>query len=266
MIKFLLVLGDIELILSCLSLTRQRVLVKKMPKTRSGKNAAMKDLNVRVDLIGNQLQNQLNELKRSVHDQGNINKEDNECELTSDGGTLAVKLQQFEEFMKMVLNDLRREIAEMERHVSLQCEHLRRRSFRNCILIHGAKETEGEKIYSEVCTLLASKIKADVTIKDISVCYRMGKRGHGNRPDSRAIFVQFVHQWKRDCIFAEKRKLKGSGIIFTEMLTTASYSLLKQVKTKVGKEKCWSWQGNIYASIDNRIRRIKHIKDVSAVV
>lgn len=221
----------------------------------------MEDLNARVEFVSGQLQNQLDDLRKSVQDRGSIPSEGDGSRCKSSCAAMD-KLKEFEVYMKKVLVDLKNEIAEFGKNISRQCEYLRRQSFENCLLIHGVKESEKENIYSEVCSILVSKIQADVTIKDLSVCYRMGKLGNGSPTKSRAIFVRFVHQWKRNCIFAEKKKLKGSGVAFTEMLTAANYTLMKQVRSRIGVKNCWSWQGNIFGSIGGTSKRIRHIGDI----
>lgn len=230
----------------------------KMTKTRSGKGGAIKELDARVDIIGQQLQSQLNELKKSVQNKGT---DDYESPVEVE---MVVKLKEFERHMERVLGELKKEIATLRESVKLQCEHLKKETFRNCLLIHGIMPTEKENLYSEVCNILCSRLRADVNIKDISVCYRIGKTSKNkNSQIARPVLVKFIHEWKRDCIYRDKKKLKGSGLVISEMLTPTKYKLLREVKSRVGKEKCWTWQGNVYVCFVDGIRRVKDLTDIS---
>lgn len=219
--------------------------------TRSGKNAAIANIDKRVEQIGSELQKQLSELRKSV-------------EKSSDEGEphvpLEAKLSIFEENMHRVLNDLRKDIADIKNSLTLQYSYLKKQSYRNCIVLHGLPDREGLNLYSEVCNFLTSKLRADITIKDLSLCYRLGKKKEGNRP--RPVYVQFLQAWKRDCIFADKKKLKGSVYFMTEMLLGAKLHLLNQVKLKFGNKNCWTRQGNVYVLIDNKVKHVKEVNDI----
>lgn len=224
-----------------------------MTKTRSGK--AIKELDARVDGIGEQLQRQLNELRMSVKnnnadDSGGLN-----------GSDVMEKLGTFEKYVQRVLNELRNELDGLKMDVAKQYDHLKKQQFRKRLVIHGLKQSgKEENIYAEVCNVLCSKLKADITIKDLTACYRFGRNGNKS---ARPVVVDFVHEWRRDCIFREKKKLKGSRIVITEMLVPAKRKLLKEVASRLGREKCWTWQGNVYAAFENGIRQIKDVTEIS---
>lgn len=196
-----------------------------MTRTRSGKASAIDTIDKRVDIIGSELQKQLNELRKSMV-------------ITSDeavaNDTMEQKLAKFEESMCRILGELKNDIASVRNEVTSQFAYFKKQSYRNCVIIHGIAERGNDNLYSEVCNFFTSKLKADVTIKDLSLCYRMGRQ---SSEKSRSVFVQFVHTWKRDCIFADKKKLKGSEYFLTEMLINSKLQLLKHARQKAWKQK-----------------------------
>lgn len=227
-----------------------------MTRTRSRKNAAINNIdNIdrRVDQIGHDLQSQLEDLRSSI---AVVSDEGENCASVKD------QLTKFEKFMHLTLSELKREVADIKKSTVLQCNYLKKQSYRRCVVVHGIAEGDSEKIYPAVCNFFAVKMKADVTLKDLTVCYRMGSKNSDGK-SSRPVFIQFVHQWKRDAIFNEKRKLKGTGFFISEMLISSQLQLLKQVRERMGDKSCWSRQGNVYALIKGTVKHIKKIQDIS---
>lgn len=225
-----------------------------MTRTRSGRGHAISNfanIDKRVERIGSELHEQLNELRKSIHKSG----EQDEPSIN-----LEMMLTKFEENMNSTLSELRQDIILLKRSVTSQYTYLKKQSYRNCVLIHGMAEGDGKNLYSDVCDLLAKNLKADVTIKDLCLCYRMGMKREDGK--SRAVLVRFLHTWKRDCVFKSKKLLKGSRYFMSEMLIPDKLELLRQVKQKVGNTNCWTREGNVYAFVNNRPMHIKEIGSI----
>ena len=106
-------------------------------------------------------------------------------------------------------------------------------SRRNCLLIHGIEENEGENVDELVQQTISNNLMIDdISISDIDRTHRIGnkKSFHGrvtrhNKPKVRAIIVKFISYRKRRKVFYAKKILKNSGIVITESLTAKRLEL-----------------------------------------
>lgn len=219
-----------------------------MPSTRATSRAAIKDMDSRIEKIGNQLQRGLDALKDSIV---GPNKD------AADGSADARKaLSDFEMVVKVTLDGLRSEVAAINASVFKYNEEISRQLYANHIVLQGFRENDDENICPLVCSFLNSKLRTDLTENDINSCYRLGRKSAVNEGRARPVAIQFVHRWKRDRVFGDKKKLKGSGVVLYEMLTTYKVELLKKAKQVLGVKKCWTWRGNIYVNINGAKTRI----------
>lgn len=83
----------------------------------------------------------------------------------------------------------------------------------------------------------------------------MGKQAT-KQTNTRPISVEFVHRWKRDTVFNNKRSLKNSGIAVSEKLVPNKLSFFKKVPAKNGSTSCWTWKGNVYIVDSNGLKKL----------
>lgn len=226
-----------------------------MPSTRSkGKSAIGMDS--RIDRIESQLKDGLSQLRKSIGGE----------KVTSGEDRVDVQraISEFEDAMNSSLSSLRLEVLEFKNMILKETETFHRKSHESCVLVTGLKHAAKEDLYKEVCSNLSTMLGMSVTKSDINNCYRLGRKTGGGDAKPRPVVVDFVHQWRRDQVFAEKRRLKGSGLVMYEMLTNSRLQLFRKVKEKLGFKSCWTWRGNIYACINNVRRRIEHENEIPA--
>lgn len=231
-----------------------------MPNTRAASRAAIKgidDMDSRIDLIGSQLQKGLDELRSSIMGPNNT-----VSSAADENGGAQKALQSFEDTVRRTLGELRSEVAAIRTSVQKEYEDIRRQSYSNHIILQGLTEDDGEDICQKVCEFLNSKFHSGLSANDINSCYRLGKKSAGGDSKVRPLAVQFVHRWKRDRIYREKKILKGTGVVIYEMLTVYKFGLLKKVKQLLGVKRCWSRQGNVYAFINGTKTRIETESDI----
>ena len=77
-----------------------------------------------------------------------------------------------------------------------------------------------------------------------------------HRDQNRPIIVKFASYRKRNTVFYNKKKLKGSNIMITENLTKKRYDLLKLSLQKLGRNSCWSKDGRILTKYEGKIVEI----------
>lgn len=113
----------------------------------------------------------------------------------------------------------------------------------NVILVHGLNENLNGDLYTNIVELMSDKVGFKIDKTDLNHCFRLG----ANNPSAkkpRPILVAFCRRWMRDEIFANKKRLKGTGVLFTELLTRDNLKLFKLAKDRF-KNLCWTVRGKV---------------------
>lgn len=222
-----------------------------MPKTRSGKDAIVK-MDSKIDDVAEQLQKQLKQLKEVV----------NAGDAPVD---VAAALTDFETRMLRAMGDLRSEVADLKTILLKQDEDAKRRSNQDYVVIHGLGEKVNEDLYAAVCDLFSGRMGIEVTKSDLNIVYRLGnKTAVRDKEKIRPVVVGFVHRWRRNTIFNNKTKLKNTKVVLSEMLTSLTLQLYREVKQKFGVKGCWTWKGSVYVSTVTGRRRVDKVGDIPA--
>lgn len=136
-------------------------------------------------------------------------------------------------------------------------------SRRNCLLLHGIPERQGEDtdtlVLDEARKILG---REDMTIKDIDRSHRVGPRRtsaevtKAGKQSQRPIIVRFTSYRARQMLFQNKKNLKGSGHILTESLTKTRMTWLRQVREVLGVNRVWTADGRIKYVMDEKVYQI----------
>lgn len=176
------------------------------------------------------------------------------------------KFELFESTITVSLNNLRSEVKKLKQEmVTLSMEINKTESIRNqnFLIIHGVQESTTSDLYSEILQIFINKNKVEISKRDIKQCYRMGKKVvQQKRP--RPIAVEFCQRWIRDLVFYTKKNLKGSRIMFTEMLTLDNLKIYKQVRLLMGNA-AWSYGGLVYVQCEDGRKLIKSEEDMEGL-
>lgn len=204
-------------------------------------NPTIKDVNSRVDKLAEQFQQGLCDFKKEFL----ASKSASPGKSEQNYDAFFEKLKVFEDSMNASLTKLKGDVNKLTEDVlnlnnKVKNSELKRNY--NVILIHGLKEEKNE-LCSEIIELIQNKIGIELKKENINQCYRFGKKGSDNKP--RPVPVHFCNRWIRDMVFFSKKKLKGSRIIFTEMLTTDNLKLLKMARELLGNS-AWTYGGLVY--------------------
>ena len=84
-------------------------------------------------------------------------------------------------------------------------------SRRNCILLHGVKETENEDTNTVVTETLNELLQEKLTDIDIDRSHRIGRLKKGKQ--SRPIIIKLARYNIRNIVFKNKKKLKDTGVL-----------------------------------------------------
>lgn len=155
--------------------------------------------------------------------------------------TIKHRFDFFEVTMKNEIACLQSQINKLKtdfEKINSKLDGVTQNDYRNNLLLHGIEEKRNEDLYIEVNNILQSKLGIHVEKNEFNVCLRYGKRREsGNR--CRPVLVSFLHGWKRNEVFRNKKQLKGTNLMCTEHLSPLRYTLFKTIKNRFGKD-CWT--------------------------
>lgn len=172
-------------------------------------------------------------------------------------------MKNFEEFQRSMNNAMSALKADVQKLNMENRSHQLKRNLK-CLLVHGMEEnkTKTADLYESILNIFQSKLGVELTKNDIDVVYRLGKSNDAKKSKfPRPILVEFCHRWKRDLVFFNKKLLKHSKIMLTELLTDQNLNLFKQVKEQF-KKSCWTYRGLVYVEFEGVRKLIKTESDL----
>ena len=126
-------------------------------------------------------------------------------------------------------------------------------SRRNCILVHGVKESENEDTNVVVTETLNELLQEKLTDVDIDQIHWLGKLRKGKQ--SRPIIIKFARYNIRNGVFKNKKKLKDTSISITESLTQKRIQMLTKARNEFLFKNVWTQDGKLLVkSDDNTIK------------
>jgi len=222
----------------------------------SGKeNSAFEMLSERMEQMADKFAGDLAKFKKELLLPGNRKLVDIE---KSDANKLAERFFQFEKSVLGSLDEIRTEISQLKFTATKQVMDVNL----NVILVHGVEENQTD-LYESVCNLITTKININIRKTDLNYCYRLGqKKPDQNRP--RPIVVSFCQRWKRNEVFANKKRLKGSSVLFTELLTSDNLKLFKETRHYFHNS-CWSMGGKVFVLCKGAKVLVKSIDELKKI-
>lgn len=130
-------------------------------------------------------------------------------------------------------------------------------SRRNCALLHGVPETDGENTDTLFIATIAQHLGVEVKPRDLDRSHRIGAR----RADGagRPIIAKFARYNARARVFREKRKFKGTNLMLTESLTKRRVGILNAARDHYGKTNVWTSDGEI---LTVRNKKTVNVRDI----
>lgn len=168
----------------------------------------------------------------------------------SEGDKLASLINRFNLFEASVnnrLQTLQRQVEDtkkQEEQLYVKVDDILQQTNRNKVVIYGLSEKDGESLHNYVIEHLKNKMEITINKTDIAGCYRVGRKKPGDKK-SRPVIVEFYNWRLRDEILLQKRKLKGSKTVCTEILSPLRYKVYITAKQKFGNNDCWIYRGRI---------------------
>lgn len=208
----------------------------------SSATSSLKEISDRISQLENDFSNKLSQFKVDM-----FSKESNGDSGPSSDDTVA-KFQLFETNIMESVRKIKEEVNKKLNDLECTMDETIQKYNNKSILLHGFVENEGklgdaDDIYQNLIKFANNKLQVRIEKVDIVDCYRLGKKSK-DKTRPRPIVVEFLHKWKRDEVFYNKRKLKGSQLMITEYLTRGRFIQFKKC-SQLYKEGCWTTNGRI---------------------
>ena len=141
------------------------------------------------------------------------------------------------------MKDLESSFKPIQSNLARLNDRFEQQALSNQIIVFGVKEDPPiENTESQFMSLCAVKFPGiPITQSDVVSAKRIGKPSAKPRP----IVVEFCNLRIRQLLLRQKKDLKGSGTLFSEMLTKPRLQLLSYAKSKLGLRNVWSSKGDI---------------------
>ena len=156
------------------------------------------------------------------------------------------------------IKDDRDSLANTVYQLQIDLEEAQNYSRRNCLLLHGVDEEQGENTDNKIIDILNKELDVGLNFADIDRSHRIGRQTNSNKPNtrsnkkrSRPIIIKFVSYRDRSAVFYNKKYLKGKNISISESLTPTRYSLYKKCKDKFGYKNVWTIDNRIHISLSD---------------
>lgn len=179
------------------------------------------------------------------------------------------KFSKFEDYVNRSIGELKRDIQclvdKLDSSSKILSQHIQHLNNKK-VLIHGLKLPNDNNLFINILELLNSKMNLELKKEDISNFYRLGEKMEKN--GKKLIVVEFVHQWKRDLVFFNKKLLKGSGVLITEVLSEHQLKLFNSTRqhtivNKLGKNIVWTMYGTVFVLHGGMKKVIRSVNDIN---
>ena len=124
-------------------------------------------------------------------------------------------------------------LEEENKSLNNSVDDLEQYSRRNCLLLHGVKETADENTDNIVIKTLSEELDVEITEEDLDRTHRVGKPEKRDGK-SRPIIIKFARYAVRHNVYKNKKRLKGKNFLITESLTVKRVKALKAAQSKYG--------------------------------
>lgn len=117
------------------------------------------------------------------------------------------------------------------------------------------KEQDCRKV---VVRFVNDKLNVSISDEDIEIAHPIPTKkavqqsGNGRSSGQHIVIARFRDRNVRDSIIRERRKLKKTGFTIVDDLTNLNVELLNRLRNSKDIAKCWSWNGRVYAVLNNK--------------
>ena len=133
-------------------------------------------------------------------------------------------------------------------------------SRRNCLLLHGVKESDKEDTDALVVATVKEHLAITLEERDIDRTHRLGPPRKDGK--ARPIIVKFSRYNTRASVFRVKKRFKGTSLLLTESFTKRRMDVLNAARTEFGSKNVWSSDGEIFTKKDGKTINVRFIESL----
>lgn len=130
----------------------------------------------------------------------------------------------------------------------------------NNVCIYGIDENKTRNLKESVVNILNEKMLTSLSSDDIEWCNRVGDKKNNK---SRPTIIKFKNIESKNYLLKNRKKFKGTPYFVMEDLTYNRIKLLIEAQNKFGKKCVWTYKGQVYAMMEEKIMKLNQLTDIS---
>ena len=146
------------------------------------------------------------------------------------------------------ISEVEKKVNSLESKLGDSVDELEQYSRRNCLLLHGVRELEGENKNDIIMKTMKEEIDIDIRQQDLDQKHRFGNTKVCKEGKSRPIIIKFSRYYVHSAVDKKKKK-----VLITERLTAKRVGLLQEAQGKYRLRNIWTTDGRNLYKENNRI-------------
>ena len=146
------------------------------------------------------------------------------------------------------ISEVEKKVNSLESKLGDSVDELEQYSRRNCLLLHGVRELEGENKNDIIMKTMKEEIDIDIRQQDLDQKHRVGNTKVCKEGKSRPIIIKFSRYYVHSAVDKKKKK-----VLITERLTAKRVGLLQEAQGKYRLRNIWTTDGRNLYKENNRI-------------
>ena len=146
------------------------------------------------------------------------------------------------------ISEVQKKVNSLESKLGDSVDELEQYSRRNCLLLHGVRELEGENKNDIIMKTMKEEIDIDIRQQDLDQKHRVGNTKVCKEGKSRPIIIKFFRYYVHSAVDKKKKK-----VLITERLTAKRVGLLQEAQGKYRLRNIWTTDGRNLYKENNRI-------------
>ena len=158
------------------------------------------------------------------------------------------ELEKDQEKKNKKISEVEKKVNSLESKLGDSVDELEQYSRRNCLLLHGVRELEGENKNDIIMKTMKEEIDIDIRQQDLDQKHRVDNTKVCKEGKSRLIIIKFSRYYVHSAVDKKKKK-----VLITERLTAKRVGLLQEAQGKYRLRNIWTTDGRNLYKENNRI-------------
>ena len=158
------------------------------------------------------------------------------------------ELEKDQEKKNKKISEVEKKVNSLESKLGDSVDELEQYSRRNCLLLHGVRELEGENKNDIIMKTMKEEIDIDIRQQDLDQKHRVDNKKVCKEGKSRPIIIKFSRYYVHSAVDKKKKK-----VLITERLTAKRVGLLQEAQGKYRLKNIRTTDGRNLYKENNRI-------------